>query len=519
MIVKLKKIIDMKKNIMICLPLGIALSLAGCSDFLEPEPKGKFTEDNFFTNQLDAINAVSGIYARILEEDGFVGGDELKYEGCADDVFINSDHDDIDPQVLYFTIRPDNAGLANRQWPVKYEVVSRANFVLLNVAKMSRDQITEEIQNRCLGEAYFLRAFAHWSLYLVHGEIPVMTVEDVEKNNYNKPKNTIDEVLGQIEYDLLQAAALLPATTPAAEGGRVHKGSAWAYLTQLYMHWSCFDGKDAYLDKAIEAGNHIVGNSDYAMRPGVDGFRECFTLRNAQINTEVLFQLNNGDGKGYGFEFGYFWQPRPWGGYEWCFPTQSLVDAFKSGGTDDPRFAATIMADGEVVTAHGGGSKIFVADDMYNPTGCNYFKKNSQFELSDDGESFDTDRGSVAVMMRSSDVYLLVAEAKIRKGQSGDVEINAVRNRVGAPTKTGYTAADLVLERRLELAAEGRRFFDLRRWDRKKFGGVDIVALTATFGPNNEPRTFQRPKHYFFPIPQDQIDKTNGVLKQNPAYL
>ncbi|GHT68478.1 membrane protein [Bacteroidia bacterium] len=463
---------------------------------------------------MDAINAVSGIYAQILEEDGFVGGDELKYEGCADDVFLDSDHGSTDPQVFYFTITPGNAGLANRQWPVKYEVVSRANLVLMNVAKMSRDQISEEIQNRCLGEAYFLRAFAHWSLYLVHGEIPVMTEADVENNNYNKAKSTIDGVLGQIESDLLQAAALLPATTPTAEGGRVHKGSAWAYLTQLYMHWSCFEGKDAYLDKAIEAGNHIVGNPDYAMMPGVDGFRACFNLRNAAINTEVLFQLNNGDG-GYGCEFDYFWQPREWEGYAWCFPTLSLIDALRP----DPRFAGTLLSHGDVVTAHGGATQTFdttAATGIATYTG-HYFRKNSQFETKSDGVSFDTDRGSVVVMMRSSDVYLLVAEAKIRKGQSGDAEINAVRNRVGASSKTNCTAADLVLERRLELAGEGRRFFDLRRWDRlNNWGGVDIVALTATFGGN--PRTFQRPKHYFFPIPQEQIDKTNGVLIQNPAY-
>lgn len=208
----------MKKIVMICLPLGIALSLAGCSDFLEPNPRGFYTEENYFTTEQDAITAVQGIYGKVLDE-RFTGNDDTKYEGCGDDILAMSNHWAEDPQVLRFTVTPGSALLANLQWPVKYEVISRANLVLMNVPNMSRDQISEEIQNRCVGEAYFFRAFAHWWLYLIHGEIPVITDEDVKNNNYNKPKGTIDEVLGQIESDLLRAAELLPATTPPAEGG------------------------------------------------------------------------------------------------------------------------------------------------------------------------------------------------------------------------------------------------------------------------------------------------------------
>lgn len=500
----------MKKNIMICLTLSIALSQAGCSDFLEPNPRGFYTEENYFTTEQDAINAVQGIYGKVLDEN-FAGNDDTKYEGCGDDILAISDHHAWDPPVLYFTITPGDALLADRQWPVKYEVISRANLVIMNVPNMSRDQISEAIQNRCVGEAYFLRAFTHWWLYLIHGEIPVITDVDVKNNNYNKPKNTIDEVLGQIEYDLLQAAALLPATTPAAEGGRVHKGSAWSHLVQLYMHWSCYDGKDAYLDKAIEAGSHIIGNPDYAM---VADFSDCFTLRNGAINTEVLFQLNGDNGMEYNnnLEKGYFWELDGWDGWCWYWPTPDLVAAF---GTD-PRLQKTILRDGDEVRTYNGGSKTYTVDR--SPTGY-AFRKNAQYVLTDGGD-FRHELSAVFAIMRSSDVYLLVAEAKIRKNGTGagDAEINAVRSRVGATTRTGYTAADLVLERRLELAGENRRFFDLRRWDRcNHFGGVNIATLLSG-DYNGTARTFQVPKHYFFPIPQNQIDKTGGVLIQNPAY-
>ena len=115
-------------------------------------------------------------------------------------------------------------------------------------------------------------------------------------------------------------------------------------------------------------------------------------------------------------------------------------------------------------------------------------------------------------------MYLLVAEAKIRKGESGDAEINAVRARVGLPALHNATKEDLIHERRLELAGENRRFFDLRRWDR--IGWVDIVSILAKPDSyNGISRTFIRPKHYFFPIPQQQLDKTNGILVQNSEYL
>jgi hypothetical protein len=499
----------MKKNTVILIALSAVLSFAGCSDFLEPNPKGLHTELNYFKSEQDAVNAVQGIYAYVLHE-RFAGNHDVKYEACSDDIFNSGDHYATDPQVNNFTVTPGNALLANEQWQTKYEVISRANLVIMNVPDMSRDQITEAIQNRCVGEAYFYRAFAHWWLYLVHGEIPVITDEDVRNNNYNKPKNTIDEVLAQIEADLLKAADLLPATHPASESGRVHKGSAWAYLAQLYMHWSCYPGKDACLDKAIEAGNRIIGNNDYRM---MDDYSACFTLKGGATNSEMLLQLNGSNGVDYknNLEKGYFWQigGEDWNGWSSWMPTKSLADAF---GTD-PRKAKTILVDGDVVTVDGV-SKTF--SDTLSPTGY-AFVKNAQYKLQSDGQGFTNDLKQNFAMMRTSDVYLLVAEAKIRKGLSGDVEINAVRARVGLPALSGATKDDLILERRLELAGENRRFFDLRRWDR--IGWVDIVSILANPDAyNGTARTFVRPRHYFFPIPQEQIDKTNGVLTQNPEY-
>jgi len=125
--------------------------------------------------------------------------------------------------------------------------------------------------------------------------------------------------------------------------------------------------------------------------------------------------------------------------------------------------------------------------------------------------------------MRSADVYLLVAEAKIRKSGAGagDAEINAVRARVGLSPIHDAGKEELMLERRLELAGENRRHFDLVRWD--KINLVDLPKLYAdpvsAYVSDAGRKNFIRPKHYFFPLPQEEIDKSNGVLVQNSNYL
>jgi hypothetical protein len=122
-----------------------------------------------------------------------------------------------------------------------------------------------------------------------------------------------------------------------------------------------------------------------------------------------------------------------------------------------------------------------------------------------------------APWLRSADVYLLVAEAKIRSGQDGSAELNAVRTRAGLLPKTNPTIQDLMHERRVELSGENDRHQDLMRWD--KAGIIDIVAHYAIDrGPYKPGRTFVKPKHYYYPIPQREIDLSSGVLIQNPNY-
>jgi hypothetical protein len=170
----------------------------------------------------------------------------------------------------------------------------------------------------------------------------------------------------------------------------------------------------------------------------------------------------------------------------------------------------SIFRPGDKVDLGSKGIVTFAASDT-RVTGY-AFKKYSNF--TDVG---DMDQSLNAPMLRSADVYLLVAEAKIRSGQNGDAELNAVRTRAGLTKKTNATITNIIHERRVELAGENERHQDLMRWD--KAGIIDIVAhYGIDRGVHKLKRTFVRPKHYYFPLPQKEVDLSEGVLIQNSNY-
>jgi hypothetical protein len=229
---------------------------------------------------------------------------------------------------------------------------------------------------------------------------------------------------------------------------------------------------------------------------------------------------------------------RAWGGWGFHHPTQDFVDEFEP--TDLERKKATILEVGDSVANQLALIEITDKDayQMFagkegqttgkmlpsmSPTGYSV-KKYTAFKA--DGT---LDNGIKQPLIRTADIYLLVAEAKIRNGSAGagDNEINAVRSRAGMANVSNAGFNDLVHERRVELGAENIRHFDLLRWD--KAGLIDITTIVSKpkkaspLPPFNSAvvvpaRTFQRPKNYYMPIPQQIIDESKGVLKQNNNY-
>ncbi|RFS26400.1 RagB/SusD family nutrient uptake outer membrane protein [Chitinophaga silvatica] len=488
------------KNILLITGLTSTLVFGGCKSVLDINPKGNYSTGNYWRNQSDAVDGVTGIYNVLFEED-YTGFNEFVFDNCSDDQVRGGDHD-YDAVIEDFSYDASTYSV-RVGWRWKYETISRANNVLIYVPKIT--DIDAAIKNRCLGEAHFFRAFGYWRLLLIYGDAPIITEDDVLKSNYNKPKSTADQLRAQIETDLLAAADLLPESYGSADKGRVSKGTAWALLCKLYMEWN-------KLDKAVEVGEKVTTNANYGLATNyADNFKTA-----TGNNSEMLLAIQTVDGQGSS-DFITYHAPRNWNGWSFFYPTKGLVDEFEA---NDPRKNICIMQPGDQINV-GTGIETYKADASYS--GYHYAKFCAW------KPSGGLDYSLKTPLLRSADIYLLVAEAKIRLhgAGAGDAELNAVRHRASAALTpvTNGTMKELMHERRVELCGENERHQDLIRWD--KAGLVDIVAIYqkpklaydgSEISRGGKGRKFAKPKNYYFPMPQQEIDRSKGTLIQNPNF-
>jgi len=504
--------------------LAFATALAGCIKHpLETEPAGNYTTQNFWRNQTDVLAGVAGIYNILFQEDGAGHGNYI-FEDQSDDISVDGDHDD------YKAIERFNANPTLYQirttWIFSYEQIARANNAIIYIPKVP--VMDETIRNRSMGEAYFLRAYAYWTLNNIYGDVPLVLEDNVLNGNYNIPKNTSEEVRTQIEADLLKAADMLPETYGEADRGRVSKGAAWGMLCKLYMTWE-------KLDKAIEYGQKVIANANYSLAPR---YADNFTVATQYSDPEILFAIWNKDQFNAAPANIYF-TPRAWNGWGFHHPTENFAEEFEPG--DTARKLATLIAVGDSVPNQLSLIAIGPADayQMFagkegqetgrmlpsqSTTGYN-LRKYTAFKP--DGSGLNSDLKQP--LLRTADIYLLVAEAKIRTNGAGagDNEINVVRRRAGLGDVHGAAFKDLVHERRVELGGENVRYFDLLRWDKVQLINMDTIVskpkLASPLPPYNSSvvvpaRTFKRPKDYYMPVPQQVIDESKGVITQNPNY-
>ena len=514
------------RKIYILSPMAAIMMIlcAGCvKKPLDAEPAGNYTTQNYWRNQSDVLGGIAGIYNIMFQEDG-VGHGNYVFEDQSDDLSVDGDHAD------YWRIENFNPEPADYQirtsWIFAYEQIARCNNALIYIPQVP--VMDEDIRNRSLGEAYFMRAYAYYVLNTLYGEVPIILEDNVLNGEYNIPKNTSDEVRAQIESDLKQAADLLPESYGADDKGRVHKGSAWALQCKLYMNWE-------KLDLALAAGQQVIGNSNYALS---EHYADIFDVSKQIDNTEILFGIWSKDQFGSAVANIYFTN-RAWGGWGFHHPTEDFVESFEPGDTE--RKATTVLSVGDEIVNQT--AEIEISDkDAYqmftgmegqtttkmlpsqSPTGYS-MRKYSAFKP----EGAGLDNGIKQPLLRTADIYLLVAEIKIRQGGAGagDAEINAVRTRAGLSALSGANFQDLVKERRVELGGENIRHYDLLRWDKAQLINLDTIVSKPKQASLLEPfngavivpgRSFTRPKNYYMPIPQSVIDQSKGVITQNSNY-
>ena len=520
-----------RTGFILIISLTVLTFISACNkNPLDQKPTGVYTSGNFWRNEDDVTAAVNGMYNVLTTED-WVGHNLYIFDDQSDDISVEGDHPDF-KAIERFNIDPTLQVLYTL-WPFAYEQIARTNNGIIYIPKVP--VIDEQIRKRSLGEAYFLRAHAYFELSKIYGEVPLILESNVLSGTYNVPKSSVDSVRAQVEADLLKAVDLLPETYGDADRGRVSKGAAEGMLCKLYM----FEDNFA---KAIQYGSQVIGNSNYALS---SNYQNNFTVGKQENNSEILFAVWNKDQQIPNVPssaISQYFLPRAWLGWGFHHPTQNFADEFEPN--DSIRKRATLIAVGDsipnqtqVFTISAGDAFQMFAGKEGQSTGrllpsmstTGYFvKKYAAYVLDPQGNGV-IDFNLKQPILRTSDVYLLVAEAKIRLNGagSGDAEINAVRTRAGLAPITGAGMPQLIHERRVELGGENVRWQDLIRWDKDKLINLDTIVSkpksASPLPPYNgvvtiPARTFLRPKDYYMPIPQQIIDESKGVIKQNSNY-
>ncbi len=493
------------KNKISFLALLLFLTANSCQkDFLERQPPGEQTFDTFFKTAEHAEQATNAVYNQYRSWEcaglGWIGctdilSDDADKGSTSNDQPLAADLDNFtfDASNIYFS------------WIYKgqYQAIARANLAIENIPKVDMDA---KLRDRLVGECKFLRAYSYYLLVQWFGDLPIITTTLGGDEYYAQTRQPVSEVYAQMEKDLTDALAVLPEKDeyPSEDLGRATKGAAKALLAKLYMLKKDFS-------KAEQLCLEIINSNKYSLLPkysdnfkqvGENGAESIFEIQAVALPT----QQAAGPGAS---PFNMIQGVRGIPNLGWGFnrPSDNLVSTYENG---DPRREAAIIYVGEVLPdgVTQVQDNLEIINERYNQKAW----APAHPGLQDNGP------GNIRVV-RYSDILLLAAEALNENGKSADalIYINQVRKRARGTnnfilpdvTTTGQSELreKIYRERRVELAMEQQRWSDLTRWGRA------AQAMQAAGKTNFTPG-----KHELLPIPQTEVDLTDGKIRQNNGY-
>lgn len=540
--------------------LILSTTATSCEYGLDLSPKDQVSDASFWKTSADFKMAANDFYFGLQEIAQYIDNNsDIAFGGSPDNVSNGS-----------FLVQANDP-----IWNQSYAYIRSTNYLLL---KAEESALGNEI-DRWIGEAFFFRAYNYWNLVKRFGNVPLITkVLDVTSPELYSPNSTQKETIDLILSDLDKAISKLPLQSELAgdEIGRVTKGAAQALKARVALYqgtWSKYrneNGFDTYLDQAIDATNQVISSNEYDLykEKGKDSYKYLFILEGDDSKEVILAR------RYYIQRITHNWTRELW--FNAMVPTKNLADMyldssglpieksilFKGYGTltsefqnRDPRMAMTFIVPGSTIFFEGGiNQPTFPGFIGTNATLTGYMLRKFL------GENLDAAqfRGDYDFKeFRYSEILLILAEALYEKNgviSDNDLNrtINQLRLRVNMPyltnsfvTENGLDLKEEIRrERTIELAFEGFRRDDLRRWKTAetilplplkgiKFLGTeyqtkypDVVAAgNITFDSEGfivaDPasgRSFSSSKHYLFPIPSQQIQLSNGTLKQNEGW-
>ncbi|HEX9150452.1 MAG TPA: RagB/SusD family nutrient uptake outer membrane protein [Flavobacterium sp.] len=491
--------------------IAIAMvSFGSCSEeFVDVKPKGSFLSDNYYANEGQATAALVGVYDAIRKNSGGFENMIAMMNAGSDDFYAGgggaSDGagiQDFSKHTLTATTVPGSF------WNDHYQGIFRANTLLVKLPEVA---MADNLKTRFAAESKALRAIYYFNLVRIFKNVPLLLDPLTATNMYDVEQAAPEAVYAQIEKDLSEAINALPTTVPAAtESGRLTKGAAQAMLGKVYL----YEGKKTEAAAVLAQVNGTPGATNQYGNRLLSSFNDLWVVSN-KFNAESLIEVSHtsagnsdwgfwGSGKDEGNSLNVMVGPRSYSrpagstapdlpsGWSFNVITQDLYDAIKS----DPRFGATVF---DLKALKAAGQADYIGG--YQDTG--YFLNKflpRKTDVRTGGGAAELNYKQNSYVIRLADTYLMEAEA-LGSGTRAQALLDAVRARVGLPP-VPVTLAAIKNERRMELAGEGHRFFDLVRW------GDGASKLGS--------RGFVAGKDEIFPIPTRELQGTK--LKQNPGY-
>lgn len=439
--------------------------LFSCQDKLDLNPLSAIGDNGFYNTADEIEGAVIAIYDGLqavpMREFGLT---EMRSDNSRSKSFEGDW-----AQFESFQVKPTNVAVGD-YWVSNYNVIFRANRVLEHLDVVT----TQSLKDQFEGEAKFTRALAHFNLVRAYGDVPLIDKVIIQADADYFDRDPVATVLAFIESDLTEAAALLPSKSSMAFG-RATSGAAEALLAKVKLTSGDYAGAEPLLNK-------LVADSQYALE---DEYADVFY---AEQGSEIIFAIpylpdNTNESQDFSFEM----------------TAGGLRSGLNYATNDLIAFMDPLDTERAAV--------------LFNPlvpVECGKF-----LTASSDARLCGNDW----IVLRLADVLLMHAEAIMAGGNdTKDLDAigsyNKVRARVGLSTlavdgSATLTKQMLMDERRVELAFENHRFYDLIR-----FGKANEVlsALAAAGGFSFSPTDL------LLPIPQNEINVSQGLLKQNPGY-
>ena len=464
----MKTIIKKYSIVFIMIFLLIHNTFLSCENFVEVDlPPNQLTGKGIFDANRTAEAAVTDMYAYQREE-GLLSGtaiglsnllalytDEFTRSGSSDgDYFEFSTHN----------VQPNNR-ILNALWNSSFKTIYAANAAIEGI--QASENLDDQVAQRLLGEAYFMRALIHFYLTELYGDIPYINTTNY-KINTSIAKNTSEEVNNFIIADLLLAEKLIPESYLSPQHTRPNRMTVKALLSRVYLN------TEQWADAEREA-NEIIASGLYTLDIPLD---QVFLID----SPGTLWQFKS-EYAGYNtLEAQAFIILAP--SDQYTALSRSFVASFEEGDQRREQWIDSISGDGNT---------------LYFP----YKYK----EYSPTPTSLEYPK-----LFRIAEIYLNRAEARLRlKDLNGAGEdINAVRKRAGLAeiTTTGFQDLEMALlkERRAELFTEfGHRWFDLKRFDRAE---AILSPIKSGWGNSS----------YLFPLPETEISANPNLKPQNPGY-